>query len=127
MVNSKFSVTDDIEAFVEGSYSDYSMTTRIAPYPSGGIPIPVGSPLYNQYLEPNLLDGYTSADVSSALGVWRALPAGNRTTEWNTKSTHFVVGVEGIIADEIDFETAFTYSKNDTDQNYPTGWLIGSK
>ena len=122
-----FQITDDIQGFVEATYSDFSMTTRIAPYPSGGVLISKDSPLYDKYFEGNLPEGKTSDDVNFGLGVWRALPAGNRTTEWNTKSTHIVAGIEGTISDSIDFDTAFTHSVNDTDQNYPTGWLIESK
>lgn len=122
-----FKITDDIQGFVEASYSDFSMTTRIAPYPSGGVLVSTESPLFDQYFTPNMPDGYTMDDVRFGLGVWRALPAGNRTTEWNTKSTHIVAGIEGMLGDEIDFDMAFTHSVNDTDQNYPTGWLIQSE
>ncbi|MFI3247382.1 MAG: TonB-dependent receptor [Ferrimonas sp.] len=126
LVSTNVAINDDITAFVDATYSDFSMTTRIAPYPSGGVLISTDSPLYDQYFEANLPEGYTTEDVDFGLGVWRALPAGNRTTEYNTKSTHIVTGLEGIIADTIDFETALIYSKNDTDENYPTGWLIES-
>jgi iron complex outermembrane receptor protein len=124
MANVNVNITDDIQGFVEASYSDYTVTTRIAPYPSGGVLISKASPLYAQYFEPNLPAGYTSDDVTTGLGVWRALPAGNRTTDWNTRSTHIVAGLEGTLADTIDFDMGYTYSKNDTDQDYPTGWLI---
>ncbi|GAA4891773.1 TonB-dependent receptor [Ferrimonas pelagia] len=127
LLRSEISLTDDITAFVEGTYSDFSMTTRIAPYPSGGVLISTESPLFDTYFVPNLPEGYDAEDVNFGLGVWRALPAGNRTTEWNTKSTHVVAGLEGIIGDDIDFDFAFVHSKNDTDQNYPTGWLIEEK
>ena len=127
LANVNFTISDDIQGFVEANYSDFSMTTRIAPYPSGGVLVPVGSPLYNQYFSQNLPVGLNGSDVDTGIGRWRALPAGNRTTEWNTKSTHFVVGAEGIIANTIDFDMALTHSKNDTDQNYPKGWLIESK
>jgi len=122
-----FNITDNIQGFVEATYSDFSMTTRIAPYPSGGVLISKDSPLFSEYFVPNLPAGKTLDDVDTGLGVWRALPAGNRTTEWNTKATHIVAGIEGVIGEDIDFDTAITYSKNDTDQNYPTGWLIRDK
>jgi iron complex outermembrane receptor protein len=127
LVKADFALTDDLSGFVEASYSDFSMTTRIAPYPSGGVFVSKDSPLFDTYFTPNLPAGKTLDDVDTGLGVWRALPAGNRTTEWNTKSTHIVAGIEGTIGDDIDFEAAYTYSVNDTDQNYPTGWLIESK
>ncbi|MDO6617804.1 TonB-dependent receptor [Shewanella sp. 10N.286.51.B2] len=127
LLKADFAITDNLTGFVEGTYSDYSMTTRIAPYPSGGVLISTDSPLFDQYFTPNLPAGYNPEDVDFGLGVWRALPAGNRTTEWNTKSTHLVAGLEGTIGDNIDFDAAYTYSVNDTDQNYPTGWLIESK
>ena len=127
LLKADFAITDDLQGFVEGNYSDFAMTTRIAPYPSGGVLVSTDSPLFDQYFTPNLPAGKTIDDVDTGLGVWRALPAGNRTTEWNTKSTHIVAGIEGTIGENIDFDAAYTYSVNDTDQNYPTGWLIESK
>ena len=119
-----FNISDDIKGFVETSYSDFSLTSRIAPYPSGGVLIPKDSALFNKYFLPNLPKGKTVDDVKFGLGVWRALPAGNRTTEYNTKSTHVVAGIKGLIADDIDFETAITHSVNDGDQNFTDGWLL---
>ncbi|MBL0711641.1 MAG: TonB-dependent receptor plug domain-containing protein [Colwellia sp.] len=49
LANINFTITDDIQGFVEANYSDFSMTTRIAPYPSGGVLVPVGSPLYFRF------------------------------------------------------------------------------
>ncbi len=121
--NATFKIDDNTEGFVDFAYSDFSMTTRIAPYPSGGVPVGIDSPLSGQYIKPYLPN---NADLVAVTGYWRALPASNRTTEWNTKSTHLVAGVDGAL-NELDYSAAFTYSVNDTDENYPAGWLVRDK
>ncbi|MEM9103054.1 MAG: TonB-dependent receptor [Pseudomonadota bacterium] len=127
-------INDNIEVFASGIYTEYEMITRIAPYPTGGFPVSLDSNLYSTYIEPYLttvLDhpNLTNAQVAdrvnsitAAFGQWRALPASNRTTQWDTQSTNLVLGTRGTI-DLIDFEAAIQYAKNDSDQNYIAGWL----
>ena len=73
------------------------------------------------YVDPAHLGSVTSVQAQ-----WRALPLGGRATEWNTKSTHIVSGIEGVI-DTIDYSAAFTFSKNDTDENIAGGYPIYDK
>ncbi len=112
----------DWQASFDGVYSEYKMTTRIAPYPTGYFPLPLNSALVNTYVKPYL----TAEQLSGLTGVnarWRTLPAGNRTTEWDTVATHFVAAVEGPLLGW-DVNAAVTYGVNDTKQNYPTGWIL---
>ncbi|MGI2260843.1 TonB-dependent receptor [Shewanella sp. GXUN23E] len=125
-VNADIALTDDISVFAEGIYAKHKMTTRIAPYPTGFFPIPVDSALTDKYVVPYLSPEQKAFYDAGTLDVnarWRALPAGNRTTEFDTTAIHFVAGVDGVVGN-MDFEAAVTYSSNDQDQNYPTGWLL---
>ncbi len=121
-----YKLNEDMTAFASLNLSDYSMTTRIAPYPTGWVRLPNDATIVVDNVVPHMTADELAALAAGTLtvdGRWRALPAGNRTTEWNTKSTHIVAGVEGQW-NEIDFNAALTSSKNDVDQNYPTGWLL---
>lgn len=117
-----FALTDNVKLFADAMYSDFSQTTRIAPNATGFFSIPMDSPLVDKWVTPYLtqeqLDGMTAVAAQ-----WRALPVGGRATEWNTKSTHIVAGIEGV-AGEIDYSAAFTYSKNDTDENVAGGYPL---
>lgn len=117
-----FKLGSDWTGSLDAAWSRFKMTTRIAPYPTGYVPIDVDSDLVRQWILPYLTSEQT-AGLTSVRGRWRALPAGNRTTEWETESTHLVAGVEGLVADW-DVSGALTYSVNDTKQSYPTGWLL---
>lgn len=122
ILGADFALTDDIKLFANMMYSDFSQTTRIAPNATGFFTIPTDSPLVDQWVIPNL----TQAQRDNLVRVdaqWRALPLGGRATEWNTKSTHIVTGIEGL-AGEIDYSAAFTYSKNDTDENVAGGYPL---
>jgi iron complex outermembrane recepter protein len=119
MVNSLFEVNNDLTLFANFNYTDSSVISRIAPYPTGRMNI-TNAALIAQWITPNLPAGAT---IDRVRGTWRAIPAGNRTTEYQTTSTNLVVGAMGMI-DDIDYEVAVTRSVNDGDQNFLTGWLI---
>ncbi|NRD74613.1 TonB-dependent receptor [Shewanella sp. VB17] len=120
-------LTDDLRLFADASVSKFKMTTRIAPYPTGYFNLPSqGSSLVNNYVVPYLTAPERAAYDTGDLDVqarWRALPAGNRTTEWDTLSTQLVAGLEGGFGD-FEYSGALTYSSNDSDENYPSGWLL---
>lgn len=131
--NANFNVNDDLSLFLEASLSNSSMTTRVAPYPTGWFNLPSDSQLVADYIVPNLSADELAAFKEGNLSTqarWRALPAGNRTTEWNTQALHFVTGLEGTLSDrkgtlsDLDYSGAVFYSSNDSDQDYPTGWLL---
>jgi len=125
-VNAKVNFSDDITGFLTTAITKNVMTSRIAPYPTGWFNLPSDSDLVKGEVLPYLPDSLSDAEkasVSAVQGRWRALPAGNRTTEYDATSIHFVTGLTGMI-DELDWEGSLTYSQNKQDQNYPEGWLI---
>jgi iron complex outermembrane receptor protein len=121
-LNGKLRLTENIEGFATVLASQYDLTARIAPYPSGEVPLPLDSELVvNQvlpYLTPEQL-----AQVDSVTGTWRAVPAGNRTTKYDIDSLNFTLGIEGYAGD-IDYVAAVTHAITDINQSYPTGWLL---
>lgn len=121
-LNGHVQVTDNLTAFATAIYSRNEMTTRIAPYPTGNVPIPLTSDLVATYITPYITQDQQD-NLVGVTGTWRALPADNRTTEWTSDSTHLVLGLDGGYQD-IDYSGAFTYARNSQEQNYPTGWLI---
>ena len=121
-LNGKYQITEDLTGFATAVLSENSLTARIAPYPTGYVPLPLNSQLVQDFVNPFLTTEQLN-NIQDVAGRWRGLPAGNRTTEYVSKASYYVVGVEGAVGD-IDYTTAFTRSVNDQDQNYPTGWLI---
>lgn len=120
----KFRINDTWTASLDAAYSDFHMITRIAPYPTGYFNLPMSSQLVKDWVLP-YLSTQEKATLNRVQARWRGLPTGNRTTEWNTKSTHLVGSVDGQLAGW-DVNAALTYSKNDTDQAYPDGWLLAA-
>ncbi|MCL1049480.1 hypothetical protein L2755_07590 [Shewanella abyssi] len=63
-------LTDDLRLFADASVSNFKMTTRIAPYPTGYFNLPsAGSPLVEQYVVPYLTDAERAAYDSGDLSV----------------------------------------------------------
>lgn len=121
-LNGHYQVNDGLTAFATLVYTESEMTARIAPYPTGNVPVPIDSTLVADYVIPYLTQ--TQADnLVGVTGTWRALPADPRTTEYISDATHFVLGFEGT-SDDIDYSAAYTYANNSQEQNYPTGWLL---
>ncbi|RYY73200.1 MAG: TonB-dependent receptor [Gammaproteobacteria bacterium] len=122
-LNGHYKVNDDLTAYSTLVYSENSVTSRIAPYPTGNVPIPLDSALVTKYILPYItpVEAENLLDVS---GTWRALPAEGRTAEYLSDAIHLVLGFEGKSGD-IDYSGAYTYGKNSQEQNYPTGWLLG--
>jgi iron complex outermembrane receptor protein len=110
---------------LDAAYTQFKMTTRIAPYPTGWFNLPLNSSLVSQYVVPNLTAEQV-AGMNRVQARWRASPAGGRETLWNTGSTHLVGALEGSVAGW-DVSSALTYSVNDAKQDYPNGWLLADK
>jgi iron complex outermembrane recepter protein len=121
-LNGKLRLTDNMEGFATVLASQYELTARIAPYPSGEVPLPLDSELVQNEVFPHLTPEEL-AQVGEVTGTWRAVPAGNRTTEYLIDSMNFTVGVEGAV-NEIDYVASVTHATTEIDQNYPTGWLL---
>ena len=122
-LNGHYKINEDLTAYSTLVYSKNSVTSRIAPYPTGNVPIPEDSALVAKYIIPYITPEQADelVDVS---GTWRALPADGRTAEYLSDAIHWVVGFEGKSGD-IDYSAAYTHGKNAQEQNYPTGWLLG--
>ncbi len=120
-----FKLGSDWVGSFDAAYTNYKMTTRIAPYPTGFFNLPLTSPLVTQYVTP-YLSAQELANLNRVQARWRSLPAGGRETLWDTTSTHLVGGLEGAVAGW-DVSGAVTYSVNDTKQDYPNGWLLSDE
>ncbi|GAB2879528.1 TonB-dependent receptor domain-containing protein [Microbulbifer echini] len=120
-LSGKYRISDNLEGFSELVYSQRSITTKIAPFPTGGVPLPMDSDLVQDNVLPHA--SVDEADIAQVVGTWRALPAGNRTTEWKSDAFHFVTGVNGSIGD-INYEGAFFHSATEQEQNFVGGWLL---
>lgn len=120
-----FKLASDWTGSLDAARTQYKMTTRIAPYPTGWFNLPIGSALVQDYVKP-YLTAEELAGLNRVQARWRSSPAGGRETLWTTDSTHVVGGVEGTAAGW-DVSAAVTYSVNDTKQDYPNGWLLADE
>jgi iron complex outermembrane recepter protein len=122
-LNGRLTLTDSMEAFATVLASQYELTARIAPYPSGEVPLPLDSELVQNevlvHLTPEEL-----AQVGEVTGTWRALPAGNRTTNYEIGSRNITLGLQGDLREDIAYTVALTHATTEIDQDYPTGWLL---
>jgi iron complex outermembrane recepter protein len=121
-LNGKLKFTENLTGFATVMVSEYETTNRIAPYPTGEIPLPLDSDLVQNEVFPHLTPEQQAA-AGEVTGTWRALPGDNRTTEYLIDSTNFTFGVEGNMG-QVDYGLAATYAKTEIEQNYPTGWLL---
>ncbi len=121
-LNAKVDFTDNLQGFATVLASKYDLISRIAPYPTGYIPLPIDSVLVQDYVFPYLTDEEL-ANVAYVDGTWRALPAGNRTTNWGIDSMNLTVGVNGVVG-SADYSIAYTRAETESTQDYPDGWLL---
>ncbi len=121
-LNGKLNFTDNMTGFATVMVGQTESTNRIAPYPTGEVPLPLDSDLVAEYVYPYLTEEEL-ANVGEVTGTWRALPGGNRTTEYAIDTYNFTFGIDGS-AGEIDYNLAATHSITEIDQDYPTGWLL---
>ncbi|MEJ2089237.1 MAG: TonB-dependent receptor plug domain-containing protein, partial [Gammaproteobacteria bacterium] len=75
-VNGTWQATDQLKLFGNVFWSDFTMITRIAPYPTGQFPLPIDSDLVQTEVMP-----YAPPDIwaqtTQVRAAWRALPGGN--------------------------------------------------
>ncbi len=121
-LNGRVAINDDLTAYGTVVYADSSLTSRIAPYPTGWITIPNDSSLVESAILPHLTD-VQKDNLQNVGGRWRSLAAGNRTTENTSETLSTIFGLQGNFGN-IDYDTAIAYSANDQETNYPTGWLL---
>jgi iron complex outermembrane receptor protein len=85
-------------------YSNAEATARIAPVP-GGVSIPAGSPLHDQYLLPI---GITQ----DSQAIYRVMDLGKRTNHDRAEFTMAALGLEGRVGGW-DYNAALTHSRSD--------------
>ncbi|MCF2907877.1 TonB-dependent receptor [Pseudoalteromonas sp. DL2-H2.2] len=132
-----FAVTDDTEAYVTASASEFKMTTRIAPYPTGGFTLNKELGQESAFVNDNVIkylptefkdaDGVTQNVLEERTGEvtarWRVLPGGNRTDEWTTTTAHIVAGLRGEI-NEWSYDFAITSSGAEREEYRITGYPL---
>ncbi|BDM65017.1 hypothetical protein NFHSH190041_24690 [Shewanella sp. NFH-SH190041] len=125
-------INDATEAYATASWAKFEMITRIAPYPTGLIPLPNDADVVKDNVLPYLptawkdSDGVEQnilADMTKVAARWRVLPGGNRTTEYDTTTTHFVTGLRGDIA-QWSYDVALTKADAKRDENRLTGYPL---
>ena len=121
-LNGKLKLSENLTGFATVMLSQYESINRIAPYPTGGVPLPVNSALVQNEVFPHLT-AEQRAQVGSVQGTWRALPGGNRTTEYTNDAANIVLGVTGE-SGNISYEGAINHAVTEINQAYPTGWLL---
>lgn len=121
-LNGRLRLTDNMTGFATVLASQYELTARIAPYPTGEIPLPLDSDLVLNEVFPHLTPEEL-AQVGEVTGTWRAVPAGNRTTQYDIDSLNITLGIQGDVRD-ISYSAAVTHATTKIDQDYPTGWLL---
>jgi iron complex outermembrane receptor protein len=129
-VNGRFKLGSDTTLFAEAMVSKFSMTAAFAPpaQPMGlgdqdlqGRPLDI---LWNKYVLP-----YQAANGDTSTGgqmAYRAFEAGNRTDEWVTDASHYVLGVEGT-AMGWDYSASLTLSSNQDQDKLAGGYLDFNK
>jgi iron complex outermembrane receptor protein len=110
--------------FAEFAYTNASILARIAPYPAE-FSIPVGHPLYNTYVAPNLTQ-FQRDNIRSVNVKYRLYDLGNRSYDYRTKATHVVTGLEGSLAGW-DYNGAVVISKQKQLQDYVGGFPLADK
>lgn len=114
---------ESAELYSTVSWSDFSMISRIAPYPTGGIALDYDSALVQDNVIPHLPEQIKKDATGKISARWRALPGGNRTNEYHTETTHIVAGLRGEY-EEVNYDFAITSADSQRDNNRITGYPI---
>ncbi len=120
--NGRLRFNDNLTGFATVLYSENQLVSRIAPYPTGEVPLPFDSALVRSEVLPHLTPEELAA-ARAVTGTWRALPGGNRTTAYDIETTSATFGLEGNRG-AVDYEVGMTYSGMNRPTDFPTGWLI---
>lgn len=113
-----------LNGFFDVALTDVSTIARIAPYPAE-FAMDKTHPYFNTYVAP-YLTAQQIADTDLVNVKYRLYDMGNRTYDYNTKSLHTVLGVEGNTMGW-DLNTGVTFSKQKQEQNYLKGFPLADK
>lgn len=109
----------DQEIYADVLLARTQQVSRIAPVP-GGISIPAGSALHNQYLAPIGITG-------DSLAFYRFADMGKRTNEDTADFRHFAVGSRGLLSGW-DYDASLVHSVSDVKghiSGYPGALAVG--
>ncbi len=115
-------LTDDAELYTTAALSRHSITARIAPKTVSKLTLDADNPLIAEHLHPHM----TAEQIDAATKYqirWRARPAGNRTSEYETVSKNLTAGIRGAEG-ELNYDVAFTYSDSSRDNNRIAGYVL---
>ena len=119
-----FQLNADHLLFAEVGYMHNEMKSNLAPTPisflttSSGVPLlyPEGGAYYpTAFAAANGITG----DLNL---LYRTIPLGPRVDDVTTSAWRAVAGAEGIV-DGWTYGAALTYSRNDQNENFPSGWV----
>ena len=129
----RFKFSEAATLFSELGLSDYKTNPRFAPPAQPGIFLTQA--LVDKHVTPYLAQ--LGVPAGSFVGVGdpsfqgpsmnlRVYDAGGRTDEYRTKTTHFVLGAEGMVGD-IDYTVYGTHSENKFTDTFLAGYLSSNK
>ncbi|WP_229413319.1 TonB-dependent receptor [Massilia violaceinigra] len=122
--SARIKFSDNLTGFADLALGRFDLTARIAANPVS-VAVPIGSPVYNQYVAP-YLSADQRADVKTATATYRATEFGTRNSRTITDVGHLVVGLEAN-ALGWDMNTGATYSKYQLDERYTGGYLLNKE
>ena len=120
--NGRVRFGDNLTGFATVLHTENEQIARIAPYPTGEVPLPFDSDLVRSEVLPHLTPDELDM-AGEVTGTWRALPGGNRTTARAIETTNATFGLEGNRGD-VDYDVAMTYAGMTNTAHFLTGWLI---
>ncbi|MAF71630.1 MAG: TonB-dependent receptor [Alteromonas sp.] len=115
-------LNDNAELYASGSYSNYSITTRIAANTLNNYKFELDSPFVTNLVQPLLTAEQYNA-LSDVRIRWRTRPAGSRSNEYDTDTFNFTSGIRGDYGD-LSYDLAFTKANSSRDRNMVSGYLI---
>jgi iron complex outermembrane receptor protein len=114
-----FQVNEDNQLFAEAAYTKDHMTAAYSPAPyTKSMVYPVGGRFYPTSI--TLPNGTSVTPTGPISGTWRTVAGGGRNDITDTKNLRVVVGAKGIVAGW-DYDTAFTYGKNEVTISFGPG------
>ncbi|AEE25351.1 TonB-dependent receptor (plasmid) [Glaciecola sp. 4H-3-7+YE-5] len=115
-------LNDNAELYASGSYSNYSITTRIAANTLNNYKFELDSPFVSNLVQP-LLTAEQYDALSDVKIRWRTRPAGSRSNEYDTDTFNFTSGIRGDYGD-LSYDLALTKANSTRDRNMVSGYLI---
>ncbi len=138
-----FQVNDDHQLFAEAAYTKDNLVSAYSPspytkpmvYPVGGrfyptkITLPKGMSLPAGYVNPDGTIRPTATTLAADMdvtptgplsGTWRTVAGGGRTDLTEAKNIRLVFGAKGVVAGW-EYDTAFTYGKNEVNISFGPG------